>query len=256
MPSSLTDQLQTLAELHRSGALTEGEFSLAKTHLLRRLTAADAPAPEPQQPQPAALGAPSPPRPTAPPVAGAGTSPLRVARGSELLPLLAAAVGGGEGGGGAIAGRVSEAGAASETGSTDAALPPLFLPNVAAVDEAVAGLAAVLGGNDERARLGALRALRANSDALCDALSGSADERLCGEFVGSVGAVLHASFGRSSQRLAASLLVACGSHAPAQGKGSADALVAATWTWVIQRERAERSLSLTLSLPAHRHSFR
>ena len=59
MPSSLTDQLQTLAELHRSGALTEGEFSLAKTHLLRRLTAADAPAPEPQQPQPCAQVGPS-----------------------------------------------------------------------------------------------------------------------------------------------------------------------------------------------------
>lgn len=211
---SLVGQLQTLAELRSSGSLTEGEFSLAKTHLLRRLAAADAPAPEPQQP----------------PTVAAALSPPAVAPARGLLPVLAAAVGGGS------------TGDAIDASSTQP--PPLFPPSAAAMDDAVARLVVVLSGDDERARLSALRSLHADRRTLCSALSGGSDDGLCAEMVRSIGAVLHVPCGRSSRRLAALLLVACGSSA-ADGH-EPTTLSSATWNWLFALDAPEPGMALVL----------
>lgn len=210
---SLVAELRTLAELHESGALTEGEFSLAKTHLLGEAAAAAVPTPEQPPGAGSSLVA------VVAPVKGAGSSPLRVTRGSELLPVLAAAVSG-----------APTAGASSARSAGEVAPPPLFAPSAAAIEQAVAELASVLTGDDELARLAALRSMQTDSRTLRNALSGSGDDRLCEELVRCVGAVLRVTSSRSSHRLAASLLVVCGSAVP-EGSNSS-ALSSATWNWV------------------------
>eukprot|EP01043_Picozoa_sp_COSAG02_P036468 COSAG02_NODE_2672_length_8274_cov_3.014537_2_plen_1543_part_00 len=159
---------------------------------------------------------------------GTGTSSLRVARGSELLPVLAAAVGGG----------LSSESDTGDAGSTGGA------PSVGAVNDAVVRLASVLTGDDERARLGALRSLHSDSHTLCCALSGSGDESLCAELVRNVGSVLRAPCGQTSRRLAASLLIACGSSAE-DGRDSS-VLSLATWNWLLAPDAAEPGIAIVL----------
>ena len=242
---TLGEQLQTLHTLHQNGGLTAGEFSLAKTHLLQQTTGAVA-APPTAADAPLAV-------PDAPAPAEAATTTTRAAASStsQLVPLLAAAV--------RTPRMVTIPDPSAVAEPHDA--PPIVPPSAAALDEMVDGLRAALAG-EELARRGALASLMADIDAVCASLSASGDERLCTSVIDAVGSALKQKrVGRSSKRLAASLLTAFAAadgtptHRPAfpgsvcqlrltRRRAAAGSLAPAAWSWLFATDAADPGLAL------------